>query len=226
MPDHDGFHALVDKAAVNPAVGRFPFLDGKVVDRGAKVLVAFVAPVAGEMFCRTRHAHLLTNFRIRARKVCHLSGVGTERPRVGDGVSEIIIYVRDRRKGIIRPDRQPFGRAHFAEIPRVFRAACRRDHHLRADFRPLVADAVAACLEVGRDQHGDFALFLQSGYRRDDVFRRHGAAHRAARADFFCDLVYRFGIGAVHDKKEQLPYLFFRGHGGKGFLRPLYVFIR
>ena len=221
MTHHDSLCTVFDQRPIDLAVGFVPFLDGEVVDRRAKMLIALVSAVTGEMLDRAGDATLLARPKIFSGEGEHRLRVGAIGAGVGDWVAEIIVDVDHGRKGVVRAHGECLIGADGTQNGTVFRVIGGSNHHLRADLGALKADAVAAGFQIGGDEGGNGAVALHLANALGKFRIVHGAAHDAADLDLTGELLDQRLVRAIQDQEEQLSDLVLLTHAGKGRLDPL-----
>ena len=133
MSRHNAHNARINTFTVYSAVSFQPIFLSEIVDRRGDVLIPFVTSVSREMFYARRNAAFLHFFYIRSAHLCHGFGVAAERSCIGYRVSEIVIYIGDRRKRPVDADGTGFRAAYLSETARLFRSSRRGYRHFGSE---------------------------------------------------------------------------------------------
>ena len=179
-----------------------------------QVLVTVVHAVAGEVLDGYRHAFLLHT---AGKGLAHADNGIRVVPigaHIGDGIEVIHIAVHNRGKSPVAACHLPFSRRDLAQMIGMHIIPRGRHGHRIAKVCALGQHAVAASLQIGRQQQRHFALLLQIALGFLDFLAGQGAEHHAAGLQGIEHLLQGLFIRARRNRTKELADLFFYGHLG------------
>ena len=225
LTDHDRLQPILNQRAVDLAEALVPLVYAEIIDRKREMRVQLVHAVAGEVLCRAGHMRrrVLDAADIRLAVGDHLVRLAAEAAGVDDGVAPVLIYVSDRIEHPVHADGRGLLARYIAHGISRLRASggaclCRRGHEGALRHR-----ADAAVIAVGSHEQRQLAVALiKVTLAVDRMFVAALPAQAALVEAIQCvaDLrLVQTGLG--FHQNEQLPKLFFQGHGRDLHLYPL-----
>ncbi|MNP41088.1 hypothetical protein D3C76_1347690 [compost metagenome] len=148
------------------------------------MLVPFIYAVPGKMLDGYGHSLLLSPFDISRAHALHPLRVAAEGSRIGNRIAKVKIHVDDGRESVVRANAASFQGANPPQLVGKLRVVGGGNRQIRADFRAVLRNALAAGFQIGRDQQRDWGGRLQRGNRSHHAVLIHRTAHQPADADF------------------------------------------
>ena len=132
----------------------------RVNHRQINVRIGSRIAVPREMLCRGQPAVVFDAFHKRRNKFCDALGILSERPRVDDRISGVIVHIRIRRVNPMHTGGARFERGNFTHSIRVFGIAGSGQGHRGGKGSSFVVTHSSATFEIGANQQWEFGFRL------------------------------------------------------------------